>query len=101
MQCDMAGLEEYERFAYFCANTNWKECKLQNVFFFAFLSDRYLEDEEDQLDNIPRFHPTFKSPLEPQHYQFINSERDLTLPLTKHKNVQPIYESPEEGEYLH
>lgn len=68
--------------------------------FFAFLSDRYLEDEEDQLDNIPRFHPTFKSPLEPQHYQFINSERDLTLPLTKHKNVQPIYESPEEGEYL-
>lgn len=69
MTRDMAGLEEYER---------------------------YLEDEEDQLDNIPRFHPTFRSPHEATHYQLINSERDLTLPLQKHKNVQPIYESPDE-----
>ncbi|XP_019532938.1 mitochondrial outer membrane protein SLC25A46 [Aedes albopictus] len=69
MSRDMAGLEEYER---------------------------YLEDDEDQLDNIPRFQPTFKSPHEATHYQFINSERDLTLPLQKHKNVQPLYESPDD-----
>lgn len=62
-----------------------------------FLFGRYLEDDEDQLDNIPRFQPTFKSPHEATHYQFINSERDLTLPLQKHKNVQPLYESPDDG----
>lgn len=33
----------------------------------------------------------------PPHYQYVNSERDFTLPLQKHRNVQPIYESPEEG----
>lgn len=32
-----------------------------------------------------------------QHqYHYVNSERDFTLPLQKHKNVQSPYESPEE-----
>lgn len=33
----------------------------------------------------------------PHKYQYVNSERDFTLPLQTHKNVQPPYESPEEG----
>lgn len=56
---------------------------------------RYLEDE-DELDNA-RFLSAYKSTLDDAPYQFINSERDLTLPLQKHKNVQPLYESPDDG----
>lgn len=56
--------------------------------------ERYLEDE-DELDNA-RFVSAYKSTLDDAPYQFINSERDLTLPLQKHKNVQPLYESPED-----
>lgn len=39
----------------------------------------------------------FRENWRPQ-YQYVNSERDFTLPLQKHQNVQPMYESPEEGE---
>ncbi|KFB35218.1 AGAP002704-PA-like protein [Anopheles sinensis] len=56
--------------------------------------ERYLE-EEDELDNA-RFLSAYKSTLDDTPYHFINSERDLTLPLQKHKNVQPLYESPED-----
>lgn len=35
--------------------------------------------------------------LQSQHqYHYVNSERDFTLPLQQHKNIQPPYESPEE-----
>uniref|UniRef100_A0A182IXA1 Uncharacterized protein n=1 Tax=Anopheles atroparvus TaxID=41427 RepID=A0A182IXA1_ANOAO len=56
--------------------------------------EQYLEDEADELDNA-RYLSAFKS-LDNATYNFINSERDLTLPLQKHKIVQPVYESPED-----
>lgn len=35
----------------------------------------------------------------PQHrYKYVNSARDFTLPLQKHPNVQPMYESPVDEE---
>lgn len=34
--------------------------------------------------------------LPPHNYKYVNSARDFTLPLQKHRNVQPIYESPED-----
>ena len=33
------------------------------------------------------------------NYQYVNSERDFTLPLQKHKNFQTPYESPDDGDY--
>ncbi|ETN65075.1 hypothetical protein AND_003165 [Anopheles darlingi] len=57
--------------------------------------ERYLEDE-DELDNARFISTTYKSTLDEPPYQFVNSDRDLTLPLQKHKNVQPLYESPED-----
>lgn len=69
------------------------------------------EDDDDEVDNFSdqRYdYEDYRQPLHrdhskryPQHqqhkYQYVNSERDLTLPLQKHKNIQPMYESPEEG----
>lgn len=40
---------------------------------------------------------TSSSPL---HYKYVKSTRDLTLPLQKHPNAQPIYESPPDDDEL-
>lgn len=34
----------------------------------------------------------------PLNYKYVKSTRDLTLPLQKHPNAQPAYESPEDDE---
>lgn len=36
----------------------------------------------------------------PQNYKYVKSTRDLTLPLQKHPNAPPVYESPEDEELL-
>lgn len=36
----------------------------------------------------------------PQNYKYVKSTRDLTLPLQKHPNAQPPYESPEDDELV-
>ncbi|KAJ6636643.1 Mitochondrial outer membrane protein SLC25A46 [Pseudolycoriella hygida] len=53
-------------------------------------------DDEDAAE-IPRFNYLEQQQQDKhQRYQYVNSERDLVLPLQKHKNVQPLYESPDE-----
>lgn len=54
----------------------------------------YEDDFDDEVDEIPRFN--YLEQQQQQRYQYVNSERDLVLPLQKHKNVQPLYESPDE-----
>lgn len=51
----------------------------------------YADDLDDEVDDVPR-----QQHQPQQRYQYVNSERDLVLPLQKHKNVQPLYESPDE-----
>ncbi|KAG4077046.1 hypothetical protein HA402_016033 [Bradysia odoriphaga] len=55
----------------------------------------YEDDFDDEVDEIPRFN-YLEQQQQQQRYQYVNSERDLVLPLQKHKNVQPLYESPDE-----
>lgn len=56
------------------------------------------DDELDQIETMQRFAYPEIGRYEPEpRYQYVNSARDFTLPLQKHRNVQPIYESPEEG----
>lgn len=54
----------------------------------------YADDLNDEVDDIPRFN--YVEQQQQQRYKYVNSERDLVLPLQKHKNVQPLYESPDE-----
>lgn len=69
----------------------------KNLVSFCFRYGHEDEDEED-VDDLPRFRHGYKPSTRPGHqYQYVNSERDFTLPLQKHQNVQPMYESPEEG----
>lgn len=56
----------------------------------------YEDDFDDEVDEIPRFNYLEQQQQQQQRYQYVNSERDLVLPLQKHKNVQPLYESPDE-----
>lgn len=60
----------------------------------------YADDLDDEVDESPRFNYSEPHQQSQQHqqqrYQYVNSERDLVLPLQKHKNVQPSYESPDE-----
>lgn len=58
----------------------------------------YANEDDDQLDEIAhfRYHPFKDEQHSDTNYRYVNSERDLTLPLQKHKNIQPIYESPED-----
>lgn len=64
---------------------------------FQMLSLSYADDLDDEVDEIPnnRFN-YLEQQKQQQRYQYVNSERDLVLPLQKHKNVQPLYESPDE-----
>ena len=39
----------------------------------------------------------FVSQSRPVDYRYVNSERDLSLPLQKQKYSQQLYESPEDG----
>lgn len=56
-----------------------------------------MDTDDDELDNLSRFqYPKSRTEQKPR-YQYVNSEKDLHLPLQKHKNIQPFYESPEEG----
>lgn len=56
---------------------------------------KYELDDDDQMQSFGRFQYQNAAESEP-HYQYVNSERDFTLPLLKHKNAEPIYESPDE-----
>ncbi|XP_037916740.1 solute carrier family 25 member 46 [Hermetia illucens] len=58
----------------------------------------YANEDDDQLDEISaRYAYESINPhgTEP-NYRYVNSERDLTLPLQKHRNIQSFYESPED-----
>ncbi|XP_031638607.1 solute carrier family 25 member 46-like isoform X2 [Contarinia nasturtii] len=54
-------------------------------------SQRYLNHDYVQPPN----EPDSSTPL---NYKYVKSTRDLTLPLQKHPNAQPNYESPEDEE---
>lgn len=54
----------------------------------------YADDLDDEVDEIPRFN--YLEPNQQERFQYINSERNLVLPLHKHKNVPAFYESPDE-----
>lgn len=58
------------------------------------LYDENDEDDEDldEVDNLGA------SGGPQQRYKYVNSARDFTLPLQKHPNKQPLYESPDEEE---
>lgn len=58
------------------------------------------EDEDDDLEPYPGIYPNFsrgKAATSQPNYYYVNSERDFTLPLQKHRNIQTPYESPDEG----
>lgn len=43
---------------------------------------------------------TAGSSSSPLHYKYVKSTRDLTLPLQKHPNAQPAYESPPDDDEI-
>lgn len=58
---------------------------------------------EQRKDNQRNYNPEFASFNEPDsatplNYKYVKSTRDLTLPLQKHPNAQPAYESPEDDD---
>lgn len=94
---------------------------------YRFDGDEY-EEDEDQVDYMSRYHyeqfgvgyvgEQRKETLSPLYfnedqlaagkkpsstpiqgnYKYVNSTRDLTLPLQNHRNAQPVYESPDDEE---
>lgn len=40
------------------------------------------------------------TPVQTGNYKYVNSTRDLTLPLKNHPNAQPVYESPDDEEVM-
>lgn len=57
---------------------------------------------EQRKDHQRSFNPEYAS-FEPEsstplNYKYVKSTRDLTLPLQKHPNAQPAYESPEDDD---
>lgn len=55
-------------------------------------NQRYINQEYGAFDELDT--------STPQNYKYVKSTRDLTLPLQKHSNAQPAYESPEDDELL-
>lgn len=58
---------------------------------------------EKRAENHENFNPNYPSFNEPDsstpiNYKYVKSARDLQLPLQKHPNAQPAYESPEDDE---
>lgn len=51
-------------------------------------------EEVDDLDDVD----DLGAAMPQQRYKYVNSARDFTLPLQKHPNVQPLYESPDDEE---
>ncbi|XP_055374819.1 mitochondrial outer membrane protein SLC25A46 isoform X2 [Condylostylus longicornis] len=60
-------------------------------------------DQPDQIPHNLQYSTTYRNdqtlssskPGDP-NYRYVSSERDLSLPLQKHKNIQQYYESPED-----
>lgn len=72
-----------------------KNIVIKKKFLYRYGQD---DEDEDQIEAIARFQYTDMRAQQPK-YDYVNSDRDFTLPLQKHKNNQPLYESPEEGKH--
>lgn len=81
---------------------------LSNIFWNAIIEKnnycqliyfRGLNENDDRFNDLDDFdYAEFNEPK--ANYQYVNSHRDITLPLQKHSNVQPVYDSPETGNVL-
>lgn len=60
----------------------------------------HVGEKQSQIQQFNTDSAAINGKSTPKNYKYVKSTRDLTLPLQKHPNMQPPYESPEDEELL-